>query len=264
MDSQYSLIEISYLDLAIGFTLLMITAGFSRLQKLEVERELLIASIRTFLQLIAVGFILKYVMGSDNPYLITILVLIMLSVAVITVTGRQRIRSPELSYIVGFAMLAGTGLSVIVLTQVLIEIKPWYQPYYLIPIAGMIIGNSMNGATLAVERIDSELRSKRDQIEALLALGATSNQAGKDCIRAAIKASLIPTINTMMVVGIVSLPGMMTGQILSGISPFTAVKYQIIIMYMIALSVAVTSYILTHMRFKKYFTPAHQLKNDAF
>jgi putative ABC transport system permease protein len=121
----------------------------------------------------------------------------------------------------------------------------------------------MNGATLAVERIDSEIRNKKSEIEACLALGATSKQAASSCIRAAMKASMIPTINSMMVVGIVSLPGIMTGQILSGISPLIAVKYQIIIMYMIAFSVASSSLILTHLRFRRYFTQDHQLIEEA-
>jgi putative ABC transport system permease protein len=120
----------------------------------------------------------------------------------------------------------------------------------------------MNGATLAVERIDSEIDLRKPEIEAFLALGATAKQAAASCIRAAMKAAMIPTINSMMVVGIVSLPGMMTGQILSGTSPFIAVKYQIIIMYLIAFSVAVSAYILTKLRFRRYFTADHQLREE--
>jgi len=124
----------------------------------------------------------------------------------------------------------------------------------------MVIGNSINGASIAIDRLDSEIKDKKDKIEALLSLGATSLQAGSDIIKSSMKASLIPTINSMMVVGIVSFPGIMTGQILSGISPLTAVKYQIIIMYMIAFSVMLSSYIIINLRFKSYFTKYHQFR----
>jgi putative ABC transport system permease protein len=126
----------------------------------------------------------------------------------------------------------------------------------------MVIGNSMNGSTLAIERIDSEIQLRKMEIEAYLALGATARQAAGNCLKAAMKAALIPTINSMMVVGIVALPGMMTGQILSGTSPIIAVKYQIIIMYMIALSVAISSFILVNLRFNRYFTSDHRLKEE--
>ena len=263
MDNRYALIDLSYIDLAIGLLLMILTAGFSRLRNLGIGRDLVLGSIRTFIQLIAVGFLLKFIFNSNNPYFIVLVIMIMLGISIITVTGRIDKRTKELPYIVGLSMFAGTGLSVFILTQLLLNINPWYEPYYLIPIAGMILGNSLTGATLAVERIDSEIKSRSAEIEAYLALGATSRQAGSSCVKSALKASMIPTINSMMVVGIVSLPGMMTGQILSGTSPLTAVKYQIIIMYMIALSVGVTSLILTNLRFKRYFTPYHQLREDA-
>jgi putative ABC transport system permease protein len=263
MESQYTLIDLSYIDLAIGFGLMLLTAGFSKLKGLGMGRDLIISSIRTFIQLIAVGFLLKYIFTANNPYLIVLVVIVMLAVSILTVTWRLEKRTKDLPYIVGISMFLGTGLSVFILTQLLLNINPWYEPYYLIPIVGMIIGNSMTGATLAVERIDSEIKSRSAEIEAYLALGASSREAGSACVKSALKAAMIPTINTMMVVGIVSLPGMMTGQILSGTSPLTAVKYQIIIMYMIALSVGVTSLILTNLRFKRYFTPHHQLKEDA-
>jgi putative ABC transport system permease protein len=186
----------------------------------------------------------------------------MIIVASRTVTQRQKNRTKKLSYLVGFAMTAGSGITVFIATQILLQIKPWYEPHYLIPLAGMVIGNSMNGSTLAIERIDSEIQLRKMEIEAYLALGATARQAAGNCLKAAMKAALIPTINSMMVVGIVALPGMMTGQILSGTSPIIAVKYQIIIMYMIALSVAISSFILVNLRFNRYFTSDHRLKEE--
>jgi putative ABC transport system permease protein len=261
--SNYTLFDLSYLDLAIGLGLILIVAGLSRWQQLKLEGELVIAAARTCLQLLAVGYILKYIFILNHPFLIILVILVMIVVASRTVKGRQKKQTKELPYLVGFAMTVGSGISLFIATQIMLQIKPWYEPHYLIPLAGMVIGNSMNGATLAVERIDSEIEARKMEIEAYLALGATAKQAAGKCIRAAMKAAMIPTINSMMVVGIVSLPGMMTGQILSGTSPLIAVKYQIIIMYMIAFSVAVSSFILTKLRFRRYFTSDHQLREEA-
>ncbi|HXG31405.1 MAG TPA: iron export ABC transporter permease subunit FetB [Thermodesulfobacteriota bacterium] len=265
METQYHrIIDLGYADLAIGLGLILVVSGLSRWEQLKLEGELIVGAGRTLLQLLAVGYILKYVFAFNEWYLTMLAILIMVVVASRTVTGRQRKRTKGLTYLVGFAMTTGSGISVFIATQVLLQIKPWYEPHYLIPIAGMVIGNSMNGATLAVERIDSEIEARRMEIEAYLALGATAKQAASSCIRSAMRAAMIPTINSMMVVGIVSLPGMMTGQILSGISPLIAVKYQIIIMYMIAFSVAASSFILAKLRFRRYFTTDHQLREEAF
>ncbi|MCI0453928.1 MAG: iron export ABC transporter permease subunit FetB [Candidatus Dadabacteria bacterium] len=260
---NYNLIDISYFDLLISLGLIIVAAGLSRFQHMGIERDLFVGAIRTFIQLLAVGYLLKYVFAFDRWYLILLIIFIMIIVASRTVTQRQRKKTKELPYIVGFAMTAGSGITVFVATQILLQIKPWYEPHYLIPLAGMVIGNSMNGSTLAVERIDSEIQSRKLEIEAYLALGATARQAARTCIRSAMRAAMIPTINSMMVVGIVALPGMMTGQILSGTSPLIAVKYQIIIMYMIAFSVAISSFILANLRFNRYFTSDHRLKEEV-
>src|SRR5947199_10091967 len=124
----------------------------------------------------------------------------------------------------------------------------------------MILGNAMTGAALAVERLSSEIRARRLQIEAALSLGATSRQAADAAVRAAVKAALVPTINAMMVVGIVQLPGMMTGQILGGAAPEQAVRYQMVVMYMLAAAVALTSATATLLAYRASFTPAHQLR----
>ncbi len=255
-----NLVDLSYVDLLIGASLVFISIGLSKWKELNLERDLIIASIRTFIQLIGVGFILKYVFESNSSAIILFFIIIMLIVAIWTVVKPQKYKSGNLSLIVTISLLSSSGITVFIVTQIIINIEPWFSPQYLIPIAGMVIGNSINGASIAIERLDSEIKDKKDKIEALLCLGASSNQAGAGIIKSSMKSSLIPTINSMMIVGIVSFPGIMTGQILSGISPFTAVKYQIIIMYMIAFSVMLCSYLIINFRFKSYFTKFHQFK----
>lgn len=257
-----SIIDLSYLDLVISLGLILVSAGLSWWRQIGVEADLIIGAVRAFIQLFAVGYVLKYVFAFNQWYLTISILLIMIMIASRTATGRQKKRTKELPYFVGLAIAAGSGISLLLATQILLQVQPWYQPRYLIPLAGMVIGNSMNASTLVVDRIDSEIEVRRMEIEAYLALGATAGQAGLNCIRNAMKAAMIPSINSMMVVGIVSLPGMMTGQILSGTSPLIAVKYQILIVYMIAFSVAVSSFILAKLRFRRYFTNEHQMREE--
>jgi putative ABC transport system permease protein len=122
----------------------------------------------------------------------------------------------------------------------------------------MILGNTLNGVSLGLDRLGGELSGKRDQVEALLALGATRWEAARGPIRQAVRTGLIPTINAMMVVGIVSLPGMMTGQLLAGTSPVEAVKYQVVIMFLIASGTALGTVSVVLLSYRRLFNEDHQ------
>src|ERR1700722_9999814 len=149
-------------------------------------------------------------------------------------------------------MMAALALTVIV------RIHPWYTPQYAIPLLGMILGNTLNGVSLGLDRLGSELTGRRDQVEALLALGATRWEAARPLVQQAVRTGLIPTINAMMVVGIVSLPGMMTGQILAGADPVEAVKYQIVIMFLIASAAALGTVSVVLLSYRRLFNEHHQ------
>lgn len=256
------LIDPSWVQLAAAAGLVLVAVGLSAGRRLGVERDLAVATVRTFVQLLAIGYILGFVFSRADPALIVGILLFMLAVAAWTVAGRQRRPTYALRVLVLGSLSTGCGLTLLLATEVILQIRPWYNPYYLIPLMGMVIGNSLNSATLAIERLESDVRSSRDQIEVLLALGATSRQAVAACVRNAMKAAMIPVINSMMVVGLVSLPGMMTGQILAGSAPLMAIKYQVLIMYMIAFSTAVSAFLLTTLRARAYFTAAHQLRDE--
>lgn len=257
------LIDPSWLQLAFAAGLVLVAIGLSAARGLGLERDLAMATVRTFVQLLAIGQVLGFVFATASPAMILGILMLMLVVAAWTVAGRQRRPTHTLRALVLASLTIGCGLTLLLATELILQITPWYNPYYLIPLMGMVIGNSLNSATLAVERLESDLRSGRDQVEALLALGATSRQAARLPVRSAMKAAMIPIINSMMVVGLVSLPGMMTGQILGGSSPVVAIKYQVLIMYMIAFSTALTAFVLTGLRVRSYFTPAHQLRDEA-
>jgi len=153
-----------------------------------------------------------------------------------------------------------TGLTLLYISTLVVRVAPWYNPQYVIPLFGMIVGSTMNAAAIAAERLHSEVTARQAEIEAYLALGASYQQAAQQPVRQALRAALIPTINGLMVVGIVTLPGMMTGQILAGVSPLIAIRYQIVVVFMQAAAVAITTAIVTLWYRRTFFTPALQLK----
>ncbi|MFC4618831.1 ABC transporter permease [Camelliibacillus cellulosilyticus] len=169
--------------------------------------------------------------------------------------------STRLKKVIGVTMFVGTMVSLIYFDFVVIQFSPWYNPRYFIPIAGMVIGNAMTGITLGVSHLIDGMKAKRDLVESALMLGATPRQATKIMIDGAFDAAILPTINSMVGMGIVFLPGMMTGVILSGIGPLVAIKYQIAIMLGITGSVALTVILFLHFGYQTFFNKKAQLED---
>jgi putative ABC transport system permease protein len=256
------IIELSSLDLVLAAGLVLVALGIARWQGLGLERDLVVGAIRTVVQLALVGYVLVYVFALDRWYLVLAMLIVMVAVATHAAVDRQK-RPPKILFgITGTAMLLGSGLTLVYVGAVVVRMEPWYNPRYLIPLFGMIVGNAMNAAALAAERLASEITARRAEIEAYLALGADPEKASREAVRRALVASLIPTVNGLMVVGIVSLPGMMTGQIIAGSSPLTAVRYQIVVMFMLASSVAITATLVTLWYRRTFFTDAAQLRPE--
>ena len=258
---QAAIIDPGWLQILFAFGLVVATVIISRLRGLALEKDLTLAGIRAFLQLVAVGYVLKYIFALEQWYLILAFTAAMIIVATRAAVKRQKRPVPGLYGITGLALVVAAGLNVFLLTAVVVGQKPWYEPRYFIPLAGIIIGNSMNGAALAADRFAGELRIRRDEVEAYLALGATSRKAAAGAISNSLRAAIMNVVNTMMVAGIVTLPGMMTGQILSGTPPVIAVKYQIVIMYAIASAAAISALVTVGLLMGRYFTPDHQLRD---
>ena len=261
--SGESITDVSWFDLSLAFGLILIAIGISRWQSLGLVKDLIIGAVRTVVQLVLVGYVLVYVFALDRWYVTLAVLTIMLIVAVYAAVGRQKKASPALKWITGAAMLLGSSLTLLYVTTLVVRVHPWHDPRYLIPLFGMIVGSSMNGASLAIERLAGEMEARAGEIEAYLALGANYRQASGQPVRQALRASLIPTVNGLMVVGIVTLPGMMTGQILAGASPLTAVRYQIVVVFMQAAAVAMTTAGVTLWYRRTFFTAALQLKTRS-
>lgn len=252
-------IHITFLDLAIALVLVGVAMAISRWQRLDLERDMGIGTVRTFIQLLAVGLILQQIFDADRWYWVLLALAVMISVAGWNAMKRQAGTRRGLFLLMTIAIFLGSVLTLAIVVGVVLRVRPWYQPQYVIPIAGMIIGNAMNGSALAVNRLRSELQLRRAQVEAALALGASSRQAAAPALREGLRAAMMPTVNSMMTVGLVQLPGMMTGQIISGARPADAVRYQIVVTLMIAAATAITTMSAAFQALRIYFTPQHQL-----
>lgn len=212
------------------------------------------------LQLGLIGYVLVYIFDNPSPFYTIIFIVLMEVFAIINIFKRVKEEiSPRLKKVIALSMVAGNLVSILYFLFIVIRVAPWYNPRYFIPITGMLIGNSMTGISLGVSRLVGGIESKKNQIEAALMLGAKPKLAVKGIIDNAFDAAILPTINSMLGMGIVFLPGMMTGQILAGLSPLSAIKYQITIMLGILGSVSLTVIIFINLAYKSFFNKDSQL-----
>ena len=230
------MIDLSVFDLSLASALVLLGAGATALLGLGVARALLIAALRSIIQLLLLGLLLKLLFGHVHLAWVSLLAGIMLTVAGWEVLVRQqRPFRGWWGYATGtFSLFVSSFAVTLLALTAIIQTTPWYHPQYAIPLLGMLLGNTMNGIALGVDRLTEAAWSQRGAIEARLMLGHSWNDAISQVRRSSIRSGLIPIINAMAAAGVVSLPGMMTGQILAGASPLQAAKYQILILFLIS------------------------------
>lgn len=251
MNSGY--IEISNLQLVLSVSLVLITGLISALLQLGLLKSLLWGTFRAFIQLSLIGYVLSYVFKLNNLLLIIPIILLMIWVASREATRRISSAPHKPAAMSFFSLTASTFIVGLIVVVLIISPQPWYSARVMIPIFGMLLGNSMNAIALSLDRLYSEVQSHADEIEQLLCCGATPWESVISAVKKAISAGMMPTINSLMVVGIVSLPGMMTGQILAGMDPQSAVRYQFVVQIMIAASVAIGCLLMVGLSYKKMF-----------
>ncbi|HHV79646.1 MAG TPA: iron export ABC transporter permease subunit FetB [Firmicutes bacterium] len=256
-------IPISDAKLLLSIILVCLAGLVSTALKLGLTKSLAIGTVRTFLQLGLIGYVLGYVFRVDNPLLMIAVLTVMTGIAARTAAHRREIPIPGVGRHAFLALLISSFFVGLIVIGVIISPTPWYTSRIAIPIFGMILGNSMNGVALALDRLNTEVRSHAGEIETLLSFGATPWEAIRDHLKQSVRAGMIPTINSMMTVGIVSLPGMMTGQILSGADPIQAVRYQIVVQLMISCAAAAGCLIAALLTYRDVFTPESAL-NPSF
>jgi putative ABC transport system permease protein len=238
--------------LAAGF--ILITAALSLALSRGLATDLAIASVRTYVQLLALGFVLRWVFAARLWWVVVVLLGIMTVVATRIVLKRAP-DAPGGLFGSAFLSMAVTTVTVtFAVTALIVRVPVWYEPRYVIPIAGMVLGNSMTGIALAIERLFSDLDSRAEEILALTALGASRWELAASSARTALRAGLIPTINAMAAAGIVFIPGMMTGQILAGADPLEATKYQIVVMLMVSAATAIGSIMAVMLAYRRRFS----------
>ncbi|MGI9383491.1 MAG: ABC transporter permease [Methyloligellaceae bacterium] len=228
-------VPLSYWDLLFSAVLILINGALSLGFRLGLERSLFLAALRMTVQLMAIGFVLKFIFSQTSALWTVGLALIMILVAGREVFARQTTPFKGLwSYGLGTMTLLFVGtVATLFGVGVLIGPEPWYAPRFILPVLGMVLGNTLTGIGLGLETLTTTARRERAAIEARIALGAPRAEALSDVLRQALKTGLMPIINSMSASGLVSLPGMMTGQILSGVDPVEATKYQLLIMFLI-------------------------------
>ena len=229
-------ISLSAFDLSLAAFLLFLLAATSYKIGLGLEKRMAISGIRMTLQLLLIGLVLKVLFESVSFMLVFILSLFMLLIAGYEVWARQKrkLRGATGYLISTGSMLVSSFTVTFLALTVMIGVDPWYTPQYAIPLLGMLLGNTMNGVALASDRLTTEIYNQRGIVEQRLLLGQNWQEASGEIRRDCMRTGMIPIVNSMAAAGVVSLPGMMTGQILGGSSPLDAVKYQILIMFLIA------------------------------
>lgn len=259
---NHQVVPISDVQLLLTAILVLITGGVSAMFRLGLMKSLAWGTFRCVVQLAAIGYALRWIFAVNRPELVFLIVTAMCAIAAWTATRRTP-NVTDFPVVLGFISLAAsTYLVLVIVSAVIIRAEPWYTARIVIPIGGMILGNAINGIALSLDRLYGEVRARSNAVEALLALGATPWEAVRDCAREALRSGMTPTINSLMVVGLVSIPGMMTGQILGGVDPTEAVRYQIVVMLMIAAAVAIGSMILVALSIRRLFTEDDALQPE--
>lgn len=260
MSPTAPILDLSDWQLALALLLVGAIVVVSMRQSLGLERDLLLGTVRAIVQLYGVGLILAAVFAAARWYWVLLILGVMIGVATQAAVSRLGKPLPGGTWIAAMALTVSTAVTLAYVIGVVVQVHPWYEPQYIIPIAGMILGNSMTSAALAGDRLQSDLRTRADEIEARLALGFSGPEAVQPMVRASLRAAMIPTVNGMMTIGLVQLPGMMTGQILAGSSPLVAIRYQMVVVFMQGAATALGSLLFVRLAAGRYLSPAHQLQ----
>lgn len=245
---------IGWPQLALASAFVLVTGALALWMQLGVTKDLAIAAVRTYVQLLLLGLVLRWAFAADRWWWVVGILAIMILAAARIILKRAP-DAPSGLFLAAVVSLSVTGIAVtFAVTGLVIGAEPWYSPRYVIPIAGMVLGNSMTGIALSLERVFSDLDSRSDEVRAMTALGASAWEAAHPSIRSALRAGLIPAINSMAAAGIVFIPGMMTGQILAGADPLEATKYQIVVMLMISAAEITGAVLAVLMSYRRRFT----------
>lgn len=223
-------------DLAVAASLTVLDIALSLALRLGLHREVAVAALRMVLQLVAVGFVLRFVFALNSPAA-TLAILLFATLAAareVAVRPERRLAGAGNAWISLTGVVLATSLTALLALTTAIRPDPWYDPRYAIPLTGIILGTVLNAGSIALDSVLADFPALAGAIEARLALGDSFKIAARPLVATAIRRGMVPVINQMAAAGIITLPGIMTGQILAGMDPLEAVKYQILLMFLLA------------------------------
>jgi putative ABC transport system permease protein len=249
-------VDITLAEVAATLVLVALAAAVSFWRRAELEADLGVAVLRSFMQLTAVGFVIQAIFDSDSLWLVAALLAGM--VAFGTATARSRASAVPGATLPLALALAAAAVVTLGLVLALGIFEP--EPRFVVPVGGMVIGNSMTAAAVSLDRLADEVSSSAREIEAKLALGATSRQAAANIVTRSLRSGMIPLIDSTKTTGIVFFPGTMVGMLLAGAEPVDAVRLQVILLWALLGSVALAALLATSLAYRGFFTPAHQLR----
>jgi putative ABC transport system permease protein len=249
-------IDVSLFEVVASLFLVALAAAISFWRRAELERELGVAVLRSFIQLTAIGYVIQAIFDSDSLLLVALLLAVMVGFGSFTARSRARDVPGALPAIaLGLSAAAAVTIALVLGLSVF---DP--EPRYLVPVGGMVIGNAMTAAAVSLNRLADDIRAHRLKIEATLALGATAAEAARPLVTRSMRSGMIPLVDSTKTTGIVFFPGTMVGMLLAGAEPIDAVRLQLILLWTLMGSVAISSVIATSLGYRGFFTAAHQLR----
>lgn len=252
-----SSVSISLGEVAASLALIALAAAVSFWQRAGLEKDIGVAVVRSFLQLTAVGYVIQAIFDSDSLWLVTALLAAMVAFGAFTARGRAKAVPGAIGPIL-LALSAAAGVT-LGLVLVLGVFDP--EPRYLVPVGGMVIGNSMTAVAVTLNRLADEMHDGSGEIEAMLALGATAHQAARRTVSRSLRSGMIPLVDSTKTTGIVFFPGTMVGMLVAGAEPVDAVRLQLVLLWVLLGAVALAGLIAVSLGYRGFFTPAHQLRD---
>ena len=250
-------ISISLEEVAASLALVAVAVAVSFWRRAELEQDIGVAVVRSFVQLTAVGYVIQAIFDSDSLWVVAALLVVMVLLGAFTARSRAKgVPGAFGPLILALGCSAAMTLGLVLALGVFEA-----SPRYLVPVGGMVIGNAMTAAAVALNRLADEVRGQSNVIEATLALGATAGQASRGLVTRSLRSAMIPLIDQTKTTGIIAFPGTMVGMLVAGAEPLDAVRLQLILLWLLLGSVALAALISVSLGYRGFFTPAHQLKD---
>jgi putative ABC transport system permease protein len=249
--------HVSLGEVAATLVLVALAAAVSLWRRADLERDIGLAVLRSFLQLTAIGYVITAIFDSDSLWVVVLLLAVMVGVGTVTARSRARAVPGSLPVIaIALSVAAAATLGLVLALGVFPS-----TPRYLVPVGGMVIGNAMTATAVALNRLADEVHGQPGLIEASLALGATARQASAGLVTKSLRSGMIPLIDQTKTTGIVTFPGVMVGSLLAGAEPLQAVRLQLVLLWTLLGAVALSGVIAVSLGYRGFFTPAHQLRD---